>query len=300
MTDELKPPVLQKPIPPQIINEGSALDPLDLKEYIQSPNAKSGSVLFFAELANEEPLPSGIVCTPEGLVQGTPAQGTAGEYELTVFGVNDSGLPFSTPLFLTIEKAMISAADNQQKSAPAPAPAEDFLSLDDFPSLGPASESQREAWDASAKLAELYGRPITIVDIYYLLQQYATLTIWDAYNLEPPGNKTPITLQNASPHYAIYDRGSCLIGVPKDLFSHERTLEDALQTSRAMADEVYKRGWVIQLAGFDKMMRAAWVELQYLGEKHSKNLEILYFTPTANDLKIYQAHASGLNRLIQK
>lgn len=134
-------------------------------------------------------------------------------------------------------------------------------------------------------------QPITVDDVYYLLERWATLTIWDALNLEPPSEKHLLQLEGASAHYNVYDRGSCLVANPKDLFSEERTTEDALQTARAMAREVYQRGWIIEFAGFDKMQRAAWVEIQHLEDVHGRKLEILHYDPTFKELRIYNEEA---------
>ncbi len=136
---------------------------------------------------------------------------------------------------------------------------------------------------------DVVNRPVTPQEVYYLLQRWATLTIWDAYNLDAPSSKTLLQLPGASPHYAIYDCGSCLVAAPKDLYSYQRTLEDALQSARVLAREVYQRGWTIEFAGFNKMVRAAWVELQVLGDLHKKPLEILHYTPTADDVRLYVA-----------
>jgi hypothetical protein len=149
-----------------------------------------------------------------------------------------------------------------------------------------------QIWDALGKnqpvpeFEELFQHQLTAVEIYYLMQRFATLTIYDVYNLDAPGDPVLLTLPGASPHYRIYDRGSCLVGAPTDLFSHERTLLDALITAKVMAREVYKRNWTIELLGFQKMMRATWVEMQVLGKKHGNFLDILHYTPTANDLKL--------------
>ena len=131
----------------------------------------------------------------------------------------------------------------------------------------------------------------TSVELYYLMQRYATLTLWDAFNPEPPSDPLPLLLKNASPHYHIYDRGSCWVATPRDLFSGERTLWDALQTAKAMVGEVYhKRHWeAVELTGFNQMIRAAWVEIQLLGQKHGKPLTILNYEPTAADRKLYQS-----------
>jgi hypothetical protein len=122
------------------------------------------------------------------------------------------------------------------------------------------------------------------------MQRFATLTLWDAYNLEPRSRQfVELSLKEASPHYRIYDRGSCLVATPADLFSHDRTLEDALQTARAASREVYQRGWgAVELAGFNKMVRASWVEIQILAHKYGKPLNVLYYEPTAADHKLYQ------------
>ena len=60
-----------------------------------------------------------------------------------------------------------------------------------------------------------------------------------------------------------------------------------MQTAKVIAREVYKRGWTIEFAGFNKMVRAAWVELQVLGDAHGKQLEILHYNPSSEDLKLY-------------
>ncbi|HSW93389.1 MAG TPA: hypothetical protein VLJ15_03430 [Gammaproteobacteria bacterium] len=159
----------------------------------------------------------------------------------------------------------------------------------------PYHKVKSDIWEALVKnlplpdLGSVLNRPITPTEVYYLLQQFATLTIWDVYNLDSPGELVPMNLPGMSPHYHVYDRGCCIVGTPKELFSHERTLVDALNTARAMADEIQKRGWVIEFAGFDKMVRAAWVELQVLGQTQGKTIEILHFNPSERDLKIVEA-----------
>jgi hypothetical protein len=144
------------------------------------------------------------------------------------------------------------------------------------------------------EMTDALSRPVTAEEVYYLMQRFAVMSIWDVYNLEPAGDKTLLTLTGASPHYNIYDRGSCLVGAPKDLFSHQRTLADALQTAKAMAREVYKRGWTIEFSGFNKMVRAAWIELRVMGEKTGKQLEVLHYTPSLEDMKVYSAESRAV------
>lgn len=269
-------PIIVKPIPAQVINEGASFGPFNLNDYIQSPDAESGPVRFLGELSNGASLPNGLICTQDGILSGIPAKDTQGIYDVVIVTENLSNIPVTAEFQLTIKERI--AMD---------APTEFFGDL------------KSRVWEALGKdlplpdIGDIYNRPITAVEVYYLLQRFATMTIWDVYNLDPPGDKKILTLEGASKHYNIYDRGSCIVGVPKDLFSHERTLEDALQTSRAMAREVFDRNWTIEFAGFDKMVRGAWVELQVLGDKHGKQLEILHYTPSPEDLRIYTAKSSS-------
>ena len=282
MADQLVPPSLAQPIPPQIINEGAAYGPFNLGDYIKSTDAESGKVYFFAELSDGAALPKGLICTGDGLISGIPAAGTSGVYTVRVVAENDSGVPCTAEFTFTIKERIAVAAQAQQ----AEAEGEEF---------GP--DFKAKVWEALKKnlpipeLADLLNRPITAIEIYYLLERFATLTIWDVYNLDAPSEKKIINIKGLSEHYVIYDRGSCLVAAPKDLFSHTRTLEDALQASRFLAREVYNRGWVIEFAGFDKMVRAAWVELQLQGDKYGKVLEILHYVPTTDDLRIYESRA---------
>ena len=266
-------PVLIKEIPAQVVNEQAAFGPFDLKEYIQ---AEDGSRLkFSAGLASGAALPKGLICTEDGLVTGIPGKETHGTHDIVVTARNDAG-PLEAHFELMI-KPSLSATQM------------DYI-----------DELKAEVWQALQQnlpvpdLSELHDRPVTMLDIYYLLERWGILTIWDAFNLEPASEKQLLTLEGVSEHYNVYDRGSSLVAAPKDLFSHERTLEDGLKTARAMAREVYHRGWTIELAGFEKLTRAAWIELQQLGDRYGKQLEVINYHPTPEDLKLYQTRAKSM------
>jgi hypothetical protein len=274
-------PVITKPIPTDIqINEGSPWGPLHLQDYIQSPDPMSGEVRFYAELQNGMALPKGLFCSMDGLFGGVPEAGTAGAYQIILIAENDSEDPLIMNINLTVN------------TRPATDDPEHLRKL------------KFQVWEALVnnnpipEMTSLLNRPITATEIYYLLQRYAVLSIWDVYNLEPPGPLKLLNLAGNSPHYNVYDRGSSLIAAPKDLFSYQRTLADAIQASKVLAREVYKRGWTIEFAGFNKMARAAWIELKVLGDKTGKQLEVLHYTPDFNDLRIYSAEstrAAGLS-----
>lgn len=271
----MQPPLLLKAIPPQVINERAAFSPFDLKDYIKSTDGSS--LRFQAELTDGSALPKGMICTSDGILTGIPGRDTQGSYEVTITAENEAG-SIKAPLILTIKPSLMTTG------------------------MEFADQLKTQVWEALEKgvpipdLSELYDRPVTPLDIHYLLERWGTLTIWDAYNLDPPSEKVALNLKGMSPHYNVYDRGSCLVATPKDLFSYERTLEDSLQTARAMAREVYQRGWTIQMAGFYKLMRATWVEIQELIDAHGKPLDILNFSPDLDDIRVYQKRAASSPR----
>jgi hypothetical protein len=261
-------PALIKPVPPQVVNEHGTFGPFDLKPFIASEN--NSPLVFSAELKTGESLPKGMICTADGIVTGIPAEGTQGFYEVVVTASNESG-SLEIEFNFTIKPNMAGGSPEY------------------FDKL------KAQVWEALDQklpipdLSELYDRPITAVEVYYLLERFGLIKIWDAFNLDSPGEKVLLELEGASKHYNVYDRGSCLVATPKELFSHERTLEDGLQTARAMAREAYNRGWTVELVGFHKLTRAAWVEIQRLGEVYANPLEVINYNPTPDDYKLVQA-----------
>jgi hypothetical protein len=137
------------------------------------------------------------------------------------------------------------------------------------------------------------GQSVTPLEVYCLLERWATLIVWNSDNLEPVGEPKALTLKGANSHFHFYDRGSALVTVPKNLFSHERTLRDALDAARTLAKEVYQRGWMVEMAGFEKMARAFWVAMQHLEDQYGKALKILYYDPTMRDHEIYLREATA-------
>tara|TARA_R110000868_G_scaffold330887_11_gene591896 strand:+ start:199 stop:1032 length:834 start_codon:yes stop_codon:yes gene_type:complete len=266
-------PALIKAIPSQGVNERAAFGPLDLTEFIQTPDGSD--INFSAETAEGESLPKGMICTADGIVTGIPAKGTKGNYEIVVEAANEAG-SIQAKFAFNIQPGIV-RKDSQEY----------------------ADELKQQVWQAleqnmpMPELQDILSNAVTPLDVYYLLERWATLTIYDAYNLDPPGEKHLIVLEGASEHYLTYDRGSCLVACPKDLFSHERTLADAIQTSQALAREAYQRQWVVELVGFEKLSRAAWVEFQHLGEKHNQKVEVLNYEPTTSDMKLYWERAQA-------
>jgi hypothetical protein len=269
-------PVLIKAIPSQGVNERAAYGPFDLTEYIQVPDG--GDLRFQAETADGSSLPKGLICTEDGIVTGIPAKGTQGNYEIVITAWNEAG-SIQPHFMLSIQPALV--RKNTQEYA------------DDLKQQVWQALEQSMPVPELPELQELMERAVTPLDVYYLLERWATLTIYDAYNLDPPGEKNLLVLEGASEHFLTYDRGSCLVACPKDLFSHERTLADSIQTAQALAREAFKREWAVELIGFEKLTRAAWVEIQELCETQNKKIEVLNYQPTMNDMRIYQEKLLG-------
>src|SRR5436190_3614750 len=154
-------PTLIKPIHPQITNERAAFGPFNLKEYIQSPEGTN--LRFSAGLKDGRALPTGLICTGDGIITGIPGKETQGTYEVIITATNNDGTT-ETEFVFTIKPSM-SGSTNY------------------------SDQLKTQVWQALAEhlpipdLAELYDRPISIRDIYYLWERWGILTIWDAFNL---------------------------------------------------------------------------------------------------------------------
>lgn len=266
-------PALISPIPPQIINELAAFPPFDLKNHIQTPGRET--LRFEAEVKGGAALPKGMIITGDGILTGIPARDTQGIYEIDVTAESETA-KFQTSFVLTIKPGL---SETQAEA-------------------GYLEQLKAQVWAAMEKnlpvpeLRELMNLPISELDIYYLLERWGTLTIWNAFDLDPPSEKKLLNLPGASPHYNVYDRGSSIIMCPKDLFSQERTPADGMQTAKAMAREVYNRDWTIEMAGLGKWTRNVWVELRIQGDKKGKYLDIINYNPTEEDDIVYNAEAS--------
>lgn len=264
-------PIVFKPIPAQVINVGAAFGPLALTEYLGGTEPET--VSYAAELSDGSALPDGLICTVQGEFTGIPPRRTEGDYEIRVIAENEAGT--AEAIFsLTIKPAFIAAGTAEE--------------LDDM---------KRQVWEALGSNATkpefkaLIDRAITPLDIYYLLERWGNISIYDAFNLEAPGDKVPLTLTGVTEHFVVYDRGSCLVAAPKDLFSYDRTLEDGLKAARALAKEAYERNWVVEIVGFEKYARAAWVEFQHLADKFGRTVEIINYQVSSVDVRVYETQA---------
>jgi len=256
---------LKQGIPTFTVNEGSALEPIDLNDYIGNPSGEA--LQFSAELAGGGSLPAGITFSPDGVLNGTPQLGTksTSPYEITVVAFH----PKATPLVLNL-KLMIHEVPGK-------------INLDDFKNYWQKFADGLELPD----LEQLLTREITPLDIYYLLGRFATLIIWNADDLTPADKGALIDISHASKLFRVYDFKSALVTSPKDLYDPKRGLKDAIQTAKAMIYEVQRRKWNIEFAGYDKMVTAAWVETQQLNEAKTGHIIKVYnYEPSLFDTEV--------------
>lgn len=276
----MQPPVSVEAIPDKVVNEKAYFGPLDVSVYFdfQEPDdvdaASESKMTFTAELSNGEALPAGFICTPEGELSGIAKTGTLGVHEIKIIASNEAGKAESTFKLTVQESIAATTMDSRQI---------DLLKAEAWKALG----NELPVPDLQA----IYERSVNALDVYYLLERWGTLTIYNAYDLEPPGEKKELQLEGASEHYRVFDRGCCLVACPKELFSRERTLLDGLKTARAIAKEAYKREWAVELIGFEKFTRAAWVELQLQTDQVGREVEIINYNPSMQDVETYTKEA---------
>lgn len=313
MINELKPPILLKPIPKQQARVGEAFR-LDLTEYVQNSVTSEDmagddpivGLLYDIEIEEGNDLPFDLDYTITGEMYGQarpPAlEGSPYQIQVTVSNGAD------TPLITTFELEILPGLPEQDEWSVDETLADEFsdeatLSAEEQSELlkslkeqsekeGVFTEDKQAIWQAilqgqtPPELQALIDRPISHQEIYYLLSRMAYFVIWDAQNPAPAGLLYALALKEASEHFNVYDRGSCIVATPKQLFDHDRTLLHAVKTAQAMAREVFQRGWVVEFGGFDKMVRAAWIEFELLSQQHAKPVQYSYFQPSSHDIEI--------------
>ncbi|OGT07243.1 MAG: hypothetical protein A2103_03925 [Gammaproteobacteria bacterium GWF2_41_13] len=261
------------------INEGAELTPIDLKTLINNP--ANEPLTFALELAEGGTLPSGLTYTPEGLIQGTPAIGTHQDipYDIvvTVQAATAEPLIFAIQLFIFAAKTSESSTDYTM------AEVTDIIDEMAFKNYWQAVMENLDLPD----LETLLTRKITKSELYYLLERFATFTVWNSDDLRLAIDGKMIELDGASPLFQIYDFEVALVASPKDLYATNRTLADCVQTARAMIQEAHRRKWNVELTGYDKMIRAAGIEAARLNKLMADyTMEIENYELTGADFEI--------------
>lgn len=260
-----------------VINEGAQLEPINLLDYIDKPAA--AKLQFTSELVDGGTLPSGIAVSRDGVLSGVAKIGTARgkPYEITVVAFMPEALPLVMHIKLTIQEAV-----HAEMAATTKPPAAE-LDVTEFKNYWQKFAAELQLPD----IETLLRRKITPLDLYHLLGRFATLMIWNADDLTPANQGTLIKLPAASPLFRVYDFKSALVTTPTELYDSKRSLMDAIQTAKAMIQEIKRRKWNIELAGYDKMVTAAWVEVQNLNKSAEGHvIEVRNYEPSSYDEEV--------------
>lgn len=268
---DIEQPKLKEELLEFLLQAGSEITPIDLKKYIDNPS--NVPLKFSAELSLGGPIPENLTCSEEGIISGILGKNTAAllPHAVNVVAQGEGIEPLIFDIYL-----YIAAAEGAELAEPS----ELEFDLEQFDQYWKAFHDKLELPD----LEELLTRRITKRDIYYFISKFATLTVWNADDYRPADEGQLIEISGASEHFMVYNFDVAIVATPKDLYSTTRTLGDALQTARAMVQEAYKRKWNIELAGFDKMVSASWVEAEWLNRnKADYQMAVKNFIPSEND-----------------
>lgn len=149
-------------------------------------------------------------------------------------------------------------------------------------------------YDGVYRMSDFIHRPVSKTDVYYLLQLFFPLKVWNAFDFSKPKSYTEIQIPGQSAHFRIVDGGSCFIMHPRELFSHERSIKDGIQTAKALASFIHDKMWTVEMAGFEKGQRAFWVQWQHRNIQKESEYDILRYNPTQQDLHVYHNEAEAI------
>lgn len=298
-------PILVHPIPEQTATVGQPYE-LDITQHIQNPSGEK-SLLFFSVTSEDGfPLPMGLYSTSEGRLRGIPKKESYRPqgYILYITVQNEAQGELVAAIRLMIEEAPeLDEVEGAINLSEADKEALEERLLHDLFAEAEMVRDQKKVWSAIAlegvipEIQTIFDRPVTSTEMYYMLERFAHIVLWDIDNLDKPGELRSIFLGGAShEHFFIYDRGSCLEATPKKLFDHARSLQHGIDTAKAIAREAFARGWRVEFGGFDKMVRAAWVEMQCLAQKHQRGEHDTYYFPSAQDIELLQQEQQKLKR----
>ncbi|MCD8542856.1 MAG: hypothetical protein LRY69_05555 [Gammaproteobacteria bacterium] len=259
MPTELRPPILRAPIPKQRVAVGVPYR-LDLTEYIENSLTEEENfgddvaiaLLYSMDVENGDNFPPDLDYTITGHIYGQlrlPALENS-PYVINITVTNGGLESLKTQFELevlppiqpddewTVDESLedefaaeIKLSDEEQQSL------YDDLEQAEAEKNHQFTEEKQDIWQAILQgqsipeLTALLDRPITHQEVYYLLSRVAYFVIWDANNANPAGPLSALALKNASEHFHVYDRGSCIVATPKHLFDHGRTLFDAVKNS---------------------------------------------------------------------
>lgn len=305
---------MPKPISRQTHHTGDRVE-LDLRPFILAEdNPENHPFEFMAIMGDNRALQEtlGLECTPAGLIHGTlkakPADGKLESFQVLVVADAHGQASIIMHVDFDVLPAMEQAVEEdtaQNQLEEIEQIGTGLLSIDDVPLSEPEiivpvsvsnQDKKYQIWQSIHEnfslptTEQVTDRPITAGDIYYLLGRYATLTLWNADVLVPASQLKLLSLPGASEHFHVFDRGSSIVASPKNLYSSQHTLLHTIRTAQAMMREVFSRGWTVEAAGYDRMLKAAWLEGKRLAEMKGVDLKFLYYNPSQRTEKFYAEH----------
>ena len=293
-------PELIKPIYEQKAVVGRYFE-LDLSEYIQNPESEEPLLVFFVSSEDGFPLPLGLSYLPIGVISGVPEPESYRPQGYTLYVRVSNSAPGETVVAFRFMIDRLEDLDPDDDFTQAiDIDEEDKVSLEerlmqDIVAEAELKRDKKKVWssimdeDFIPQIQTIYDRAVTPEEVSYLIERMAFLAIWNIDNPNQPGDLKAIVLEgSARDHFHVYDRDSCLVATPKKLFDHARTLKHAIDTAQAMSREAFARGWRVEFGGFEKMIRAAWVEMECLAEKNNKKTDYVYFFPSQQDVELLQ------------
>lgn len=269
-----------------MLQAGSEIESINLHNLFENP--KNLPLKFSAELVLGGPLPANLVCSDQGIISGTLEKNTATflPYAVLIIAQSDGYDPLTFEIYLHV------APVEGDEASEAKEPSELDFNLEQFETYWQSFADKLELPD----LEELLTRRVTRKDIYYFISKFSNLTVWNSDDFRPAEDGKIITIPGASDQFMVYDFDVALVASPKDLYSPSRTLMDVVETAKAMVKEAHRRKWNIELAGFDKMVSAAWVEAEWINKANPDGkIEVKNFIPTSDDW----AHLSNRIKMVK-
>lgn len=288
MTDNAS-PVLINDIPDQIFYAGID-NTLELKGFIANSDDAHGDLSFYVTLADGQPLPAGVSCSPEGVLQGKPRFDiVSGEpYSMLVVAKNNADIPLVVYFALTVTEP------NQEMLTSRGLSAEDVTVMvggdadgvmgdlrddavsevlemqedEDFSYVDKEFEEFLESLNAEdlvkdpnlvekafgdqAKFSnELNDPEYLAFVIRYFIRKFSSLQV---YNADETFNELDIlNIYEATTGWKVYDSDFALTTTNPEPFSSDFSRSEFIGTVKEMIQLAAQRGWkTIGVKGCDR------------------------------------------------
>lgn len=251
------------------ITEGREMRPFDVKKCAAKDHDDFNG--FYLDVANGSTLPEGVTLGKDGVIRGVPHMGASiGSPYNVIVDINDE--VYQQPIEFRVGAQMRP---------------EDISGRQ-----GQLWRAFHESSDLPIDFVEFVERPISKLDVYHLVERFASFTVWNADDRRLAATGKQIRIREANDKFLLFDFDVCMVATPKDLFADNRTLNDGYKMATAMVREAHRRRWHVEFGGFDKMANMAWYEVQSLNKRSRHKMDIKNYLPpgeaaaaTAHDME---------------